>query len=193
MSQAFCLFPAPVAPSSHTSALALPELGSAYLVLAGAGSPRVSTSPPQPDQIHAVLSPVRHQHRPYLVLLAPAAARARVNGWPALPVSVLRAPDRLEFIGEHSFQVSLHVQPYRGLPRDDHLGKECALCLTPVEAAPDGSARVYECPGCSAVLHEHARLEGDAAPLECLQLVSSCPVCRQPIARSEGYAHVPES
>lgn len=134
---------------------------------------------------------------PVLVLTAPPSHKVFVNGAEIGSTHALEVGDVVSCDGaEVRLHVSLRHRPHVGAPREEHIGRECAVCLTPVEAdTAERPSRVLVCASCEAVMHDEARLTDDAADgdvLECARVVTSCPVCNSKLVRTEGFSYVPE-
>ncbi len=120
-----------------------------------------------------------------LFLTAGGARRPRVNGHPAPELTLLAPGDEVQL--EHG--VVLHVTLYHENPvgpvESDRLGQECPLCRVAFE---DGDL-AYVCPTCGTAVHFLSRPEGDEEPLECVRLLSACPVCEGGVVLEAGYSH----
>src|SRR5207244_11454902 len=126
-----------------------------------------------------VFEPLFHGHTPSVALaVRDRHAVAYVNGVRIGSIHVLRVGDVVECDGEAlALHLSMLRRPYRGPPRSEHIGRECAVCLTPIaepeavrpDGAPDLSALlIFECVACGAVLHERATVPGSTTEvLEC--------------------------
>ena len=151
-----------------------------------------------------VFEPLFNDHTPSVALtVRDRHAVVYVNGVRIGPVHVLRVGDVVECDGEAlALHLSMLRRPYLGPPRSEHVGRECAVCLTPIaepatappDGAPDtGTLSIFECVACGAVLHERVTLPGSTTEvLECSRTVAVCPCCDAPLVREEGYAYVPE-
>jgi len=128
---------------------------------------------------------------PLVALTAPEGhAHLRVNGLPVGPVHVLAIKDVIELAGgEHVLHLTLFQQPYAGAALDEHAGRECPICLTPIGRED----HVLVCVHCHAVMHLGQEATEDAGEqLECARATSLCPCCNQRLAREESYVYVPE-
>ena len=117
-----------------------------------------------------------------------------VNGAPACPVSVLSAGDLVALDeGSVVFHVSVLSDPYVGVPLPEHAGRECPVCLLPLEAGEAVSESVvYVCPSCSVAVHLEARIAASGEVVECARAGSSCPACQSPRVFGASYEYVPE-
>jgi hypothetical protein len=135
-----------------------------------------------------IFETVHHQRQPYLTMLSTPAARVRLNGVAAPPVAVLRIRDQVQIDGDFLLHVSQFTRPYHGPAASEHAGRDCPVCLTPIEER----SLIFICPYCQTALHAQGEETPVADRLECHLSSSTCPCCNLPLAREEGYAYVPQ-
>lgn len=142
----------------------------------------------QPGMI--IFEPIAGQPQPLVAMTAPEGMEVRVNGLAAGPFHVLTVKDTIELAGgKHVLHLTLFQQPYAGLALEEHAGRECPICLTPIGRED----HVLVCVHCQAVMHLGPDVtESAGEQLECARTTSLCPCCNQRLAREEGYVYVPE-
>lgn len=167
----------------------LPEATPSYLTSRPDGLELTSSSHGC-DVETLLLEPVRHDHRPYVLLIARQLSRVRVNGSAASTVNMLRVKDVVDFAG-FTLHLSLLNRPYVGPPCAEQIGLECSYCRLQINEQPD--TRVYVCPTCQSPMHcQDVELPVETR-LECARLVSHCGSCQSPILLEEGFVYVPET
>jgi hypothetical protein len=114
----------------------------------------------------------------------------RVGGIAAGPVRLLRPGESIDFAPDGPVvHVALFARPYVGPALEEHVGRECPVCLTTIEPL----TRVLVCARCQAVLHEGGESGVRAGEtLECARMSPACPVCSRELIREEGYLDVSE-
>jgi hypothetical protein len=168
--------------------VALPPDGLAYLVSASPVELRPIPDVSVVDPGAIVVDTADYAQRPYLVLLAPAVGRVRLNGARVGRLSVLHIGDVLQLDDRHVLHVSALYRPFIGPPPSELLGIECLSCRVPFSA----DRTVYVCPSCGAALHCDGEDKPPEDRLQCALVTTACPRCGQAVARTEAFAYLPE-
>lgn len=122
----------------------------------------------------------------HLVMHVPPQRNVRVNGSEALPHHVLGVGDEVR-VDERLLWVSAHSSPHLGPAAGEHVGRECPICLLPIEP----EQIVVACVWCGAVYH-HGRDNANLDELQCGRTISTCSVCMRPLVREPGWQFVPQ-
>ncbi|MHC4953593.1 MAG: DC1 domain-containing protein [Planctomycetota bacterium] len=130
----------------------------------------------------AILEEVRIAGRQALLMMVPEARDFRLNASPAPLLTELHLGDELRIGADTILAVSALAAPSLLFPSGDLVGRDCAVCRTPVTE----ESRCYVCDRCGAVMHAEATDAYDGEPLECWQIVDVCAACSEPVIRTEG-------
>ena len=106
-----------------------------------------------------------------------------VNGEPAPRLAVMSPGDSFQWATSIRVRVALFNNPRVGPPPELVLGKPCPVC----RAAFAPTSITVSCQY-GVVLHCDA---DEKEGLQCAQLRRECPVCKRPLALTEGYVNPP--
>ncbi|MCP5042381.1 MAG: hypothetical protein GY944_15255 [bacterium] len=134
-----------------------------------------------------VLEPIVVDGRSQLLMLCKVAAKVRYNGRPALALTLLSPRDEFR-VGGHTFFVTTAQQPRVGSPTAGEVGTPCPVCLVQI----DSKTRIYRCHHCATTVHHEDETWDEEDRLECAQLISECPNCRNDIEFESTGSWVPQ-
>lgn len=171
----------------------VPIPGPQRLVLDGSSKLIALPVDSTPDAAYeiCVVEPIHRSQRSLelVVLWSCNLSRPLVNGFPALPVSVLRTKDEVAWPG---LNMLIHVTEFLANPigplQPAETGSTCALCRT--ELTPP--TLVWRCACGARLCAPKALLQRTPEDISCATLTPDCPACSRPIQLTGGYEYWPE-